>query len=720
MNVLTNDTWNGGSVSSSFFTVSQIASDHPSIVVTQVGWITVYSGVPAGTYTLTYQVCQNSNPANCATATVTVNICSLAAPTILEPSCTQPGSLTVTGLPATGTWTLFQQYNNGTPTSFTGSGSSHTVTGLAAGEYRYRVSIDGCTSPYSTPEYLGWFNNGFTYEMTGIYVDANTDGIVNLGDKVNYTFHLTNTLECDITNVHISDGQITSNALPIAVLPAGQTVTFPGTYMITQDDINAGSVFQWAGILGNVGGGTTYTKAFTEVPLGIPTGFKFIAFVDDNANGIRDAGEEHFSNGHFTWQRNNGITVYAQSGANDYILYETNSANLYDVQFNVNGTCATQFIVTPGSYDDIFVAGADFTTYYFAVTANSCADAGVYLWSTSPPRPNLSYTQEVVLVNYGTDPITSGTVTFNADPLVTVTSVSEPGATMTTNGFTYSFTDLQPLEYRYIEVTMDIPNVPVVNLGDLLTSTVSVTPPTGDTNSANNEDVVNASVTNSYDPNDISENHGPKIVLPGYDLNEELIYTVRFENTGTADALDVETLNYLSWDIDLESVRIIRSSHDFTMEAWDNIFVMRFDDINLPPSVEGTDIGHGSYTFAAKMKPNVQVGDVLMADTEIFFDSNPGIFTNLWTTELVSSLGTNQQSASAFQIWPNPASNVIHALSQTPIQSVRVTDVLGKTIMTRDYASQDISIDISNLSLGVYLLTLQSETETQTVRIVKQ
>ncbi len=155
------------------------------------------------------------------------------------------------------------------------------------------------------------------------------------------------------------------------------------------------------------------------------------------------------------------------------------------------------------------------------------------------------------------------------------------------------------------------------------------------------------------------------------------------------------------------------------MEAWDNIFLMRFDDINSPPSVPESDIGHGSYTFAAKMKPDVQVGDILMADTEIFFDSNPGIFTNLWTTELVNSLSTPQQAASAFQVWPNPASDVVMASAQMPIENVRIADMLGKTIVARDYSSQEISLDISNLSPGVYHLTLQSESESQTIRIIK-
>src|SRR5690606_26477243 len=67
-NVLNNDSLNGAPVSSAVVSLTQLTSDHPSIEINQVGWVTVYPGVPAGSYTLTYQICQISNPGNCATA----------------------------------------------------------------------------------------------------------------------------------------------------------------------------------------------------------------------------------------------------------------------------------------------------------------------------------------------------------------------------------------------------------------------------------------------------------------------------------------------------------------------------------------------------------------------------------------------------------------------------------------------------------------------------
>ena len=76
---------------------------------------------------------------------------SPAAPvagTIIQPGCTlSTGSVTLIGLPVTGTWTLTTL---STGSSFTGTGGSTTISGLATGSYTYSVTnSDGCTSPPS-------------------------------------------------------------------------------------------------------------------------------------------------------------------------------------------------------------------------------------------------------------------------------------------------------------------------------------------------------------------------------------------------------------------------------------------------------------------------------------------------------------------------------------------------------------------------------------------
>lgn len=74
-NVRSNDTYNGVTATSSNTILSLISSTNSGITLdTATGSVIVASTVPAGTYTLTYQICAISNPTNCATATVTITV----------------------------------------------------------------------------------------------------------------------------------------------------------------------------------------------------------------------------------------------------------------------------------------------------------------------------------------------------------------------------------------------------------------------------------------------------------------------------------------------------------------------------------------------------------------------------------------------------------------------------------------------------------------------
>ena len=70
----------------------------------------------------------------------------------------------------------------------------------------------------------------------------------NPGDKINYTFTVTNTGNVTITNVQVTDPKVTVIGSPILSLAPGSSdnTTFTGTYTLTQTDINAGIVHNTA------------------------------------------------------------------------------------------------------------------------------------------------------------------------------------------------------------------------------------------------------------------------------------------------------------------------------------------------------------------------------------------------------------------------------------------------------------------------------------------
>lgn len=88
-NVLTNDTLNGlaPTPANVTLTVTTPAANPGVTLDPATGNISVAPGVPAGTYTITYQICETANPTNCATATVSVIV---AAPAIVAGNDTPP------------------------------------------------------------------------------------------------------------------------------------------------------------------------------------------------------------------------------------------------------------------------------------------------------------------------------------------------------------------------------------------------------------------------------------------------------------------------------------------------------------------------------------------------------------------------------------------------------------------------------------------------------
>ena len=74
-NVLANDTLNGAPATLGTVVLTQTATTNPNVTLNPAtGAVTVAPGTPAGTYTVTYQICEQLNPSNCSTATVTVTV----------------------------------------------------------------------------------------------------------------------------------------------------------------------------------------------------------------------------------------------------------------------------------------------------------------------------------------------------------------------------------------------------------------------------------------------------------------------------------------------------------------------------------------------------------------------------------------------------------------------------------------------------------------------
>ena len=74
-NVLANDTLNGVAVNPADITMTVNDPDTTDgVTLNADGTVTVAAGTPAGSYTIEYTICENLNPTNCSTVTVTVTV----------------------------------------------------------------------------------------------------------------------------------------------------------------------------------------------------------------------------------------------------------------------------------------------------------------------------------------------------------------------------------------------------------------------------------------------------------------------------------------------------------------------------------------------------------------------------------------------------------------------------------------------------------------------
>ncbi len=83
-------------------------------------------------------------------------------------------------------------------------------------------------------------------------------------------------------------------------------------------------------------------------------------------------------------------------------------------------------------------------------------------------------------------------------------------------------------------------------------------------------------------------------------------------------------------------------------------------------------------------------------------------------------LSITDNKLSGISLFPNPASSMINFSAETGIDSYRIYNVLGAQVMAGSVNSQRSSVDISELSEGMYLIEFTSEGEKAVKKFLKQ
>jgi hypothetical protein len=436
------------------------------------------------------------------------------------------------------------------------------------------------------------------------------------------------------------------------------------------------------------------------------------AYVDSNNNGIKDVGEPNFNTGNFVYQINDsGNNLFGTTNQGSYYIFESNPANSYDISFAINPELSNYY-ASAATYSNVTLPNGSGNTFlYFPVTSTQpYTDARALLYNLNNPRPGFIYTMHINYSNLGLDTIANGTLTFSKDPNLTISSVNQAGIVNTANGFTYSFTNLAPNEYRSIQVNLLVPVIPAVAIGQLVTNSVSIQT-NNDSNSSNNEASYTQAIVGSYDPNDKSESHGGKIGLDNFTDNDYLYYTICFENTGTASTEFIRIEDVLDSQLDQNTFQMLATSHPANIQRNGSQLTWHFYNTQIPPTSVDPINSHGYVYFRIKPKMGYATGDIIPNTASIYFDYNPPIVTNTFNTELFDTLGNTTFNANSISMYPNPTSNLVtitNTNSAEKVSKVTIYDITGKRIYSLNNSLDTIKIDVSVFSKGMYLVELSS------------
>ncbi|MGK4566236.1 DUF7619 domain-containing protein [Flavobacterium sp. 3HN19-14] len=334
-------------------------------------------------------------------------------------------------------------------------------------------------------------------------------------------------------------------------------------------------------------------------------------------------------------------------------------------------------------------------------------DAAVYFYPNMNARPGFQVSYTMYVQNIGTTSF-SGNAQLNFDTSKLIFTSAYPAETsLISNTLNFYIDNIPPFGWRTFTVYFTVMQPPTANQGDVLTFDFNMDTVNLDANVANNHATVYQMIVNSYDPNDITVQQGAEILQN--QVAEDLNYTIRFQNTGNAEAINVKIIADLDAKLDWESFRPVMSSHEFTTQRIGNEVTFTFNNINLPGS-DNEPQSHGYITYKVKPKATLAVGDIISADADIYFDFNAAVATNTVTTELVSLMNVDNPNFANLEMAPNPASDKVNIRFNEKIAEATITlyDIQGKLILQHIAQNDATSIDVSKLSHGMYFVKIVS------------
>lgn len=406
------------------------------------------------------------------------------------------------------------------------------------------------------------------------------------------------------------------------------------------------------------------------------------------------------------------IMVVTDNGSNSFATF-TQPNGEYQLYTNegtfttaLNSELPYYYSPTPSSHTSTFVGQDNSDSGDFCVVpTETINDLNITFYPISDARPGFVAEYQIVFNNVGST-ILDGVITLGFDDVrLNFLTASEPIGSQTNNTLTFNYATFKPFETRSIDISFQVATPPTTQIGDVLVYDLTITPIAGDLTEADNTFTFEQTVIGSFDPNDIQVLEGESIFLD--EADNYLHYIIRFQNMGTASAINVTVNNELDPNLDWSTLQIENISHSNRVEITNgNQVEYIFNNINLPDATSNEPESHGYIQYKIKPKSTITVGDFMMNNAAIYFDFNLPVLTNTVITTVIRPLGIEENAVNSVVLYPVPSSDVLNIRSAAPITDVKVFNNLGQLVFIQSNPNGIQVINIEQLREGMYFMRL--------------
>lgn len=310
----------------------------------------------------------------------------------------------------------------------------------------------------------------------------------------------------------------------------------------------------------------------------------------------------------------------------------------------------------------------------------------------------------------------SGTLSFTVNGPVSYIAPSIGALTPTVIGnvFTYNISDFGTIS-NHSAFQLLFKTDTTAQAGNSICITANITPTIGDNNITNNTYQDCYSVINSYDPN-IKEVY-PINVSPGF--NDWLTYTIHFQNTGNAPAINIRLNDTLDNMLDLETFQVINYSHYNQTNLKGNVLNVGFPNIQLSDSSSNPIGSIGFIEYRIKPKANWVAPYQIKNTAYIYFDYNSPIVTNTTYNSIITDVGIIEFYENPVSIYPNPTNGTFNVKIKTKENHcIQLFDITGNLVLTQTLENGNGDIDASHLASGIYNIQIKGDTAVTNKKLV--